>query len=279
MKKVISLALFNNVKQHGGGYNQFFPALIRGYVSLFPNWEIRIYHDESLYNSYYGSVLVGLQSSGIVRLDYVPDKHSLCQAMLWRMMPLWDPTVDYFICRDIDHTPTGRERQAVELFISSGQWLHCINDNPNHDIPMLGGMIGFKVKEVLSLLKFPDFGAFIHAAGFLDSKWQTHGSDQIYLNALVWILLRDHSYLHRLRWNMPEPKSPECHFKLAPIEIKDVHADLLVQTDEHCMCIGTPPINIDIYTELVEKYGAQDKLAVIRSIEKKLKYIVRGVKP
>lgn len=273
MKRVISFSLFGDVFGCDGMRKtpvwiwQFLPSLIRGYISLFPGWELWFYHDENIYSNYYGSVLRNLQNQGLIRLIYVPEEPLFCKAMLWRMKPLWESDVEYFLCRDVDHTPTGRERKMVEIFVNSGAQLHCINDNPSHNIPMLGGMVGFKAQEVYQTLGFKNFDEFISSSGFSKDKWLTHGSDQICLNTSIWPLLKQNSCLHRLGWKEKEPSSPLCYFDISPVQVKDVSELLLEKTNTFCNFIGTSSPKRDEYIKFLDDVGPQDKIKLVKEAE------------
>ena len=67
----------------------------------------------------------------------------LCEGMLWRMKPIWLEGVTHTICRDLDSPLTYREAQMVKEWVDSGKIAHAITDSVSHNIPLLGGMIGF----------------------------------------------------------------------------------------------------------------------------------------
>jgi len=200
MKKVISLAVFDHKKHVGrpGYYWQHLKHSVWGYLCLFPDYELWIYHDESLYNNYYGGVLLRLESAGLVNLKFMGTNPDICKAMMWRLEPMFDPTVDYLFCRDVDHSPTHRERAMHEQFIGSGKTLHCIQDNTSHSCPMLGGLIGFKAKDAKAALKCNSVNELIRRHGY-DNKLNEHGTDQQLLNAHVWPVLKKHSAFHSVR--------------------------------------------------------------------------------
>lgn len=65
--------------------------------------------------------------------------------MLWRFLPVIDPTVDIFLSRDLDSIVNEREVAAVkEWLTSSDQIFHGMRDNPAHRWEVLGGMWGAK---------------------------------------------------------------------------------------------------------------------------------------
>jgi hypothetical protein len=46
--------------------------------------------------------------------------------------------------RDLDSALTRRERAAVDVWLASNKSFHTMRDHPMHNIPMLGGMWGFR---------------------------------------------------------------------------------------------------------------------------------------
>jgi len=59
------------------------------------------------------------------------------------MKPIWLEGVTHTICRDLDSPLTYREAQMVKEWVDSGKIAHAITDSVSHNIPLLGGMIGF----------------------------------------------------------------------------------------------------------------------------------------
>jgi len=267
MKRVISFSLFGNVFSRSAWHWYYLPSLIRGYNSLFPSWEMWFYHDENIYNNYYGSALLNLRNYDLVKLIYVSEKPILCKAMQWRMKPLWESNVEYFLCRDVDHIPTGRERQAVEAFIDSKMLLHCINDNVAHSTPMMGGMIGFKADKVCQIIKYSSFEEYISSSGFSEEEWSVMGADQKHLCKVLWPILKQHSCLHRPGWRELEPESKHCYFNIPSINVSDVPQEAIELSNSFCNFIGTPSKKRDEYIQFMDKKGPEDKIGIIKKSE------------
>lgn len=203
MKKVISVAVFNNdinIKRPGIFW-QHVRHLVWGYLSIFPDWELRIHHDLSLYNNFYGGVLLALEEQGFVRLVYKGEEPNICKSMLWRLDPLFDPEVAYVMCRDVDHFPTYREKVMTEQFIASGKALHCVQDTASHTCPMLGGLVGFNTKEARKVITASSVDELLISFSWPASKLNYHGSDQEFMNANMWPLLQSSSCMHSVRGN------------------------------------------------------------------------------
>lgn len=182
-KRVVSYALFRHPAsayerpEAGNRRGKFFPAylplLVRAHQVVWPGWELRIYHDDSLYSSGYGAQLLRLERAGLLRLVYMGPPKTLCGSMLWRLAPLWDPEVEVVACRDIDSCPQPRDRAAVERFAATGKAVHVIHDCTSH-AGVMGGTLGLRAALVR-----PRLGASLEA--FLASIKQDlnqHGADQ-----------------------------------------------------------------------------------------------------
>ena len=256
MKKVISLAVFNH-KKHAyrpGYYWQHLKHTVWGYLCLFPDYELWIYHDESLYNNYYGGVILRLASAGLIKLKFMGTNPDICKAMLWRLEPLFDSDVDFLFCRDTDHTPTHREHKMNEQFISSGKVLHCVQDNPAHSCPMLGGLVGFKTKDTKSRLRCDSVSELIRLHSYED-KLNEHGTDQEFLNKHVWPILKRHSAFHSVR--------PENH---GSHKLPYVEPTTLI--DKCTPFMGTPKCDFDTWYRELRKLPCKDIIDALDCAEK-----------
>ena len=97
--------------------------------------------------------------------------------MLWRFIPLMDPSVKMMAVRDLDSRLTGREAAAVADWLDNTDLpFHIMRDNPHHTTEILGGMWGARM----------DIG---HRAVFHDSMKQLL-ADVSLLNCVNIISLR-----------------------------------------------------------------------------------------
>ncbi|CAG7720903.1 unnamed protein product [Allacma fusca] len=62
--------------------------------------------------------------------------------MLWRSIPMGDPTVKIFASRDLDSRLSQREKDAVDQWEDSGYPIHGMRDHPLHLTEIMGGMWG-----------------------------------------------------------------------------------------------------------------------------------------
>ena len=106
---------------------------------LFPNWEMRIYHDRSVPQKY----LNELEMRGVLLIDTTNMIYGKGNKMNWKLVVAADKRVDRFIFRDIDSRLSMRERVAVEEWIQSEKHFHIMRDHPSHgSYPISGGMWG-----------------------------------------------------------------------------------------------------------------------------------------
>lgn len=191
MKRVVSYSLFQNPHGTGPGsdmptwrdsnwyFTRYAPALVRAHHACFEGWELRIHHDESIWHCYYGDVLLRLHDQGLVNLVARPAPRTLCEGMLWRMLPAWDGSVDRFITRDVDSLPTPRDRQMVEEWIAAGHDAHVIHDSTSHT-GLMGGTAGY-IPGAVRLA----FGSFEEMLAAAPADLSQHGADQILLGTVL----------------------------------------------------------------------------------------------
>lgn len=144
--KVISYSLFGYGKKTPDNCFEFDTYLrglwinIRLAKVLYPDWKIIVNIDQDTWN-HYEDLFKMMEKFNVT--FYGNNYDSLCEAMLWRMKPIWLEGVEYTICRDLDSPLTYREAQMVKEWFDSGKVCHAITDSVSHNIPMLGGMVGF----------------------------------------------------------------------------------------------------------------------------------------
>lgn len=193
-----------------------FPSYIRGFMVnvrmnrlLFPGWVVVLETDKDTYSAFKKLFdNIGIE----VRVN---DPAPLCEAMLWRMKPIFETQGDrwkysHVLCRDTDSPPTYREAQAVQYWINRDKAVHAITDSVSHTIPMLGGMIGVRPdyfteragqswEEMMSQAKGIDFTKKGSDQAFLNKyiypKFAEHGRDSItqhYFNGMPNTFLSDY---------------------------------------------------------------------------------------
>jgi hypothetical protein len=192
MKKVVSMALFGHNPGHGDNlrsfwYGKYLPAVVRAHHSIFKKsegWELRLHVDPQNY----GGLPAAYAARGLLELKLMQPA-PLTQAMLWRMLPVFDESVSYVFCRDIDALPTPRDKTSCDKFIKSGCDIFIQSDSCSH-LMVMGGMGGYRVEtfvEITGIKSFSDLCKFGESGVLQNSgDWSMHGVDQDVLNALVY---------------------------------------------------------------------------------------------
>ncbi len=273
MKKVISASIFNGkgTKNQHGFYWACLVHFVRGYLTIFPDWEVWIYHDSTLYSNFYGSVLLTLEEKGLVNLIYVRENEILCKGMLWRMSPIFDDSVDYVVCRDVDHVPSGREHAIVDAYIASGKTALGMNDAWAHTIPLMGGMIGFKAKEMKKKFQANSLDELLdkHKKRFTFEK---HGSDQHFLMNVVWPIVKSDIFMFSSNKRTDLKLYSGVHVRDSiPIEsVPEVSDVLLNGSKDFANFMGTPSNkNQWDYVQFIDAHGNPDTIKTIQEAEAK----------
>lgn len=184
--KIISYSLFGYGKERQANCFDF-NSYLRGLMVnmrlkrlLFPEWVIRLHLDESTYNGFIEFFNLLQIESGLQII--ICNDAPLTKAMLWRMKPLFNTEVERVICRDLDSPLTYRDAQAVKQWEDSGKAAHAITDSVSHNLPMLGGMVGFIKDNFVQRVGFNGWDNFVNQMGGYEVK----GADQDLLNRYVY---------------------------------------------------------------------------------------------
>ena len=190
MKKCVSYSLFGFDKERQDGCFDF-SSYLRGLMVnlrmnrlLFPDFQTVLHIDEASYNAYMPLFTSLGESVRCVICEPAP----LCKAMLWRLKPLFEKDAEGFqkythvLCRDLDSPATYREVQAVTYWLNRDKACHAITDSVSHDVPLMGGMIGFKTSYFLNHV-IDNWEDFVTKTGI---NYEKKGSDQDFLNRVVY---------------------------------------------------------------------------------------------
>lgn len=139
---------------------------------IYPGWDTIVAVQELVYLEY-TEFLQRLPVSAI----HINAAGPICKSMLWRMTPIFQESVTHVICRDADAITTYKEAQAVQQWVDSGLGFHGMTDNPAHGLPMMGGMVGFKVDQFK--MEFPQWTSFEQMIKGFDLSQR--GSDQDFM--------------------------------------------------------------------------------------------------
>jgi len=205
VKRVHSLAFFRNdhsgyeTAAAGEGRGRFFigmlSTVIRAHRHVWDGWELRIHHDDRVREYPEWDAIERLAQEQFLSLVYVGKSETLCGSMLWRMKPMFDPSVEWFVCRDVDSLPMHRDRVMVDQAIAEGGWVHVIHDSESHS-GLMGGMSAFYAPGLRKA--FPGVASLEQFMALIDGEykmagpdagpfnWNDHGADQTFLNRVVW---------------------------------------------------------------------------------------------
>lgn len=218
--KVISLSIFGYRESVDDSFNnqsftfktflRLFSVSLRAYKVLYPDWIVYVSIQSEAYNAFkeYFDYLKEIRA---IEFQLMESKE-LCRNMLWRLSPV--NFADYTICRDVDSLPTYRERQAVDIWIYNDTLFHAINDNTEHNVALMGGMIGFK-KGAFDYGKVDDMSVFFN--------YNQKGSDQLFLCDQVYPIVRNSITEHRIKGMPLRSDNPYCYDKIEDINVKDVN--------------------------------------------------------
>ena len=190
MLRVVSYSLFRSAasayesERAGAGRGVFFrgflPTLVRAHRSVYPDWEMRIHHDERVMEWEYFHALERMRDRKMLKLIFMGPVPSLCGGMLWRLNPIFDSHVSHVICRDVDSLSMPRERRAVERWIAGGKPLHSMQDSTSHHATrIMGGMLGCRTDFMRKIYPQPEaLQTMMHLSGI---DFDKHGADQRFL--------------------------------------------------------------------------------------------------
>jgi hypothetical protein len=184
-KKVVSLALFeprDPAQRRNFCFTSYLPAVIRGHLSAYAGWELWIHHDSSLYSCDYGDTLVRLSKAGKIKLIYCGEAYRLCEAMLWRMKPIWEEDVEWVATRDVDAVPQPRDWRCLENFVANAGTVQVIHDSESHS-GLMGGTACYNAGRLRARIGHGTWEQFRADA----EKWgvSDYGTDQKFLKHTI----------------------------------------------------------------------------------------------
>jgi hypothetical protein len=213
------------------GYNQnfenclSFKSYIRGlHINirvaqvLYPGWDVCISIDETTALSAYSEYFKRLHADKKAVVDeYQPAP--LCEMMLWRLRPLFQPKYNRVICRDTDSLLSYRERQAVAYWEQGTKMAHAITDSVSHNITLMGGMIGFKSGPFRDRTRATTFNQLMSLSTGHD--FSKKGSDQDFLSRVVLPKVAD-SITEHFVLGHPQTFRGDCHNFIHDIDLNEI---------------------------------------------------------
>lgn len=104
---------------------------------IYPEWTCRFYVDQSVP----AQVQARLKAKGAQVIQVTAEQNKM-SGLFWRFFVMNDPSVNCFLIRDADSLVSYRERAAVDEWLSSDRWFHCMHDYYSHTELILAGMWG-----------------------------------------------------------------------------------------------------------------------------------------
>lgn len=213
-------------------------------------WKVVVHTDEQTYTSPYGDLLKHHAREGKIMLawDY---RAELCKMMLWRLRPLFPEgglLFDRVIMRDTDSLLCWKERQAVEYWVNRGRIVHAITDSVSHNIPLMGGMIGFMAKQFRQHMQAKTWQELLDKAAGYD--FSRKGSDQDFLNRVIMPVLHMHMTEHYLK-GMPYSYREDCHQQVQPVDIPGLDPERFRELDGYAFHIGAAGFQTDAVVKWV----------------------------
>lgn len=187
--KVISYSLFGYDRDRVDNcfdFNSYLRGLmlcLRFNKLIYPEWKTVLQLDYASYEGF-KDLFKALEDKELLIIQKNNNGAKLCEAMLWRMKPIFMDDVTHLLCRDLDSLATYRERQAVQYWVDAKtKVMHAITDSVSHDLPLLGGMIGIQPGHFRDRLKLYGFRDLMELCHF---DLSTKGSDQTFLNQIIY---------------------------------------------------------------------------------------------
>ena len=194
MSKAITYSLFGfDRAKHPDCFD--FHSLLRGLMiclrfnrMVYPEFQTILQIDHASYNGY-PDLFKQLTDRNILRIEKNPNGAQLCEAMLWRLKPVywrdafgkWEFT--HVLCRDLDSPSVYREAQAVQAWINNDRSMHAITDSVSHDVALMGGMIGVRPE---SFTGKTNTNSFHELMSLNKIDLSNKGSDQVFLNEKIY---------------------------------------------------------------------------------------------
>jgi hypothetical protein len=192
--KVISYSIFDKTAEpfELGFYLRglYFNARMNRLIYKDPTWMTCVHVGESLFDRH-TKFFEELEKYLYVR-TFLQSDAPICESMLWRMRPIFYENCSHIICRDADAITTYKEAQAVQQWVDSGLGFHGITDNPAHSLPMMGGMVGFKVDHFKA--EFPQWTSFEEMIKGQDLS--KRGSDQDFMMKKIYPFVKTNMMGH-----------------------------------------------------------------------------------
>ena len=130
-ENIISYSLYGDLPRYceGAVLNAKFAQ------EIFPEWTCRFYIDDTVPQR----IVERLRASD-AQIIYVNEQQKQLSGLYWRFFVIDDPDVKRFLVRDADSFLSYKERAAIQVWIDSNRYFHCMHDAYDHVELLLAGM-------------------------------------------------------------------------------------------------------------------------------------------
>lgn len=184
--KVVSYSLYGDNPMYTIGCIK--NAILKN--ELFPDWEMWVYYNETVPRD----IIDQLKDYGVKLIKQEEDNGYINS--MWRFLPMDEPNLKYYICRDCDSRISERDVIAVNEWIESDKDFHIIRDHPiGHYWPINAGMWGAKGGVIN---KFKDI-----INNYIQNNFRTYDKsiDQHFLKDIVYPLIGENCLVHDEYYN------------------------------------------------------------------------------
>lgn len=152
MRKMFSYVLFGKSTKFWNGIP--FTLLINSEV--YPDFEMKFFVDkQNLDMPQFGLLEKVSKQFPSVHIEIMDESSQNLKLTIWRMKSLWEDSVDYMFCRDMDYAVSILARKSVEYFLQQSSCIiHGMRSYCLHSTPLMAGMCGFEVRSVLKRISF-----------------------------------------------------------------------------------------------------------------------------
>ena len=197
-QRIVTISMYGPRENRRFSLNQslnFLHELIDEMHNIYPNWILRIYHDNSISDDIVCSFECEndqVDFCNVSTFGHLTNIATFVPPKIWRFLPVGDPFAEIVASRDLDSPLAARELAAVNEWLSSGKTWHVMRDHPLHTVPILGGMWGFRrtSNENLSRILFEKILDPTLIVNF------TGRADQTFLGEHVWPYIQDDVLVH-----------------------------------------------------------------------------------
>lgn len=169
---ILSMSVFGERPQYVvGAFKQ-----VELWQKLYPNWQIRIYTDNTQQFESLSHVVV---KKGLENIH----------GIFWRFLPIFENNLNVTIVRDSDSRLTFREKYAIDEWLAGPLHFHNIKDHEYHiSWPIMGGLFGYKG---MLPKDFWDKAVTSYSTNL-------YTQDQMWLRDIVWPFVKNTHCLHTL---------------------------------------------------------------------------------